>query len=682
MTAELGHFALCLALVLALIQATIPLYAAHRGNRDLANVAVPAAQSQAFMIVAAFLALTQAYVTSDFSVLNVAENSHSAKPLIYKISGVWGNHEGSMVLWVLILALFGLAVATVRGGLDDFFRARVLAVQGLIGAAFLAFILITSNPFIRVDPVPFEGRSLNPLLQDPGLAIHPPFLYLGYVGFSMAFSFAVAALIGGQVDRAWASWVRPWTLAAWMFLTIGIGLGSWWAYNELGWGGWWFWDPVENASLMPWLLGTALLHSALVVERRGALKHWTILLAILTFSFSLLGTFLVRSGVLTSVHAFANDPERGVFILAILLGLTGGALALYALRSKDLSGGGGFAPISREGALVLNNLFLVTACATVCIGTLYPLFLDAAKAVFPAAIGDVRISVGPPYFNQTVVPLMIPLFLAVPVGAMLAWKKGDLGAALTRLRYAGAAALGIAVLLGALGAGWSILALPSFALAAWLVGGSAVLIAERAGIGRSALSEVPRRLAGVPRLAWGTAIAHGGLGILVAGIAGVSLFQTEAIVRVSPGESLTIGAYTLQFEGVERIDGPNYTADQGQIIAERDGRTVAVLAPERRHYPASDRGTTEVGLHSTLWQDLYVTLGEPQQVGTGPASEAAWAVRAYVKPLINWVWAGALIMVLGGGLALSDRRAVRRSGATDTTTAASSQQATPQSVPG
>ncbi len=662
MTAELGHFALCFAFILALIQASVPLYAAQVGNRDLAGVAVPAAQSQGLMIIVAFLALTQAYVASDFSVLNVAENSHTAKPLIYKISGVWGNHEGSMVLWVLILALFGVAVASVRGGLDDLFRARVLAIQGLIGAAFLAFILFTSNPFVRLDPAPFEGRSLNPLLQDPGLAIHPPFLYLGYVGFSMAFSFAVAALIGGQVDRAWARWVRPWTLAAWMFLTIGIGLGSWWAYNELGWGGWWFWDPVENASLMPWLLGTALLHSALVVERRGALKHWTILLAILTFSFSLLGTFLVRSGVLTSVHAFANDPERGVFILAILLGLTGGALALYAVRSKDLSGGGGFAPISREGALVLNNLFLVTACVTVCIGTLYPLLLDAVKAVAPQLIGDVRISVGPPYFNQTVVPLMIPLFLAVPVGAMLAWKQGDLAGVLARLKWAGAGAVVLTLGLGAFGFGWSILALPAFALAAWLVLGSVVLIAERAGLGRTDLSAVPRRLLGVPRLAWGTAIAHGGLGILIAGIAGVSLFQAEVITRLSPGESLQVGRYEVRFEGVTAVEGPNYVADRASLVALRDGRTVAALAPERRHYPASERGTSEVGLHSTLLTDLYVTLGEPARAAATvpPGQEDAWTIRAYVKPLINWIWGGTLIMVLGGGLALSDRRAARR----------------------
>ncbi len=675
MTAELGHFALCFALVLALVQATVPLWAAHTGRTTLANIAIPAAQSQALMVIVAFLALTNAYVTSDFSVLNVAENSHSAKPLIYKISGVWGNHEGSMLLWVLILALFGGSVATVRGGLDDLFRARVLAIQGLIGLAFLAFILFTSNPFVRLVPAPFEGRSLNPLLQDPGLAIHPPFLYLGYVGFSMAFSFAVAALIGGQVDRAWAAWVRPWTLAAWMFLTVGIGLGSWWAYNELGWGGWWFWDPVENASLMPWLLGTALLHSALVVERRGALKHWTILLAILTFSFSLLGTFLVRSGVLTSVHAFANDPERGVFILAIMLGLTGGALTLYALRSKELSGGGGFAPISREGALVLNNLFLVTACATVCIGTLYPLFLDAAKAVFPALIGDVRISVGPPYFNQTVIPLMIPLFLAVPVGAILAWKKGDLAGVLSRLRFAGGAALVLAVLLGLFGMGWSMLALPSFALAAWLVFGSFVLVAERAGLGRTTLAEVPRRLASVPRLNWGTAIAHSGLGILVAGIAGVSLFQTETIVRVQTGDTIAVGAYNLRFDGVERVDGPNYVADRARIIAERDGREIAVLLPERRHYPASDRGTTEVGLYSTLWEDLYVTLGEPQTIATGPsAGGSAWAVRSYVKPLINWVWGGTLIMVFGGGLALSDRRAAGRAPSKDPVSASAKPQ--------
>ncbi len=647
MSAELGHFALCLAFALALVQATIPLWAAQTNRPHLAAVAVPAAQSQCLMIIIAFMALTHAYVTSDFSVLNVVSNSHSAKPLIYKISGVWGNHEGSMLLWVLILAIFGGAVATVRGSLDELFRARVLAIQGLIGLAFLAFILFTSNPFSRLDPAPFEGLGLNPLLQDPGLAIHPPFLYLGYVGFSMAFSFAVAALIGGQVDAAWARWVRPWTLAAWMGLTVGIGLGSWWAYNELGWGGWWFWDPVENASLMPWLLGTALLHSALVVERRGALKHWTILLAILTFSFSLLGTFLVRSGVLTSVHAFANDPERGIFILAILLGLTGGALTLYALRAKELAGGGGFAPISREGALVLNNLFLVTACATVCIGTLYPLFLDA--------LGGAPISVGPPYFNQTIIPLMIPLFLAVPVGAMLSWKKADLAGVLGRLRLALGAVVVTVILVGIMTGGTSLLALPAFGLAAWLVFGSVMLILDRAGFGKVAAGDFARRLLGVPRLAWGTAIAHGGLGVLVAGIAGVSLFQSEVITRVNPGETVTIGAYDLRFDKVERLEGPNYRADRAQVTVTRDGAPLTVLEPERRFYPVANRGTTEVALHSTILTDLYVTLGEPQMAG-GDAAGNAWTLRAYLKPLINWIWAGTLIMVAGGGLALSDRR--------------------------
>ncbi len=649
MTTELGQFALCLAFILSLVQASVPLIGAQTGRDRLMAIGVTAAQGQLLLIAFAFAALTKAHLASDFSVLNVAQNSHSAKPFIYKLSGVWGNHEGSMLLWVLILALFGAIAATVKGGLDEAFRARALAVQGLIGACFLAFILFTSNPFWRLSPAPLEGQGLNPLLQDPGLALHPPFLYLGYVGFSMAFSFAVAALIGGQVDRAWARWVRPWTLGAWMALTVGIALGSWWAYYELGWGGWWFWDPVENASLMPWILGTALLHSARVVETRGALKNWTVLLAILTFSFSLLGTFLVRSGVLTSVHAFANDPARGVFILAILLALTGGALTLYAARSRSLAGGSPFEAVSREGALVLNNLFLVTACVTVMIGTLYPLMLDS--------VGGGPISVGPPYFNQTVVPLMIPVFLAMPIGAMLPWKKADLGAVLTRLTGAGLLTIGAMAVLTWLLWGGPLLAVLALGVAIWLVLGSLAMILERAGVGTGSLGEAFGRIRGIPARVWGTAIAHAGVGIFVAGVTGVSAFQTETVARVGLGEPVSLSGYTFTLDRVSNVEGPNYKAERGTVSVTRNGRPVTVLYPERRFYPVAQSSTTEVALHTKAMGDLYVVLGEAVASGAADGGRA-WTLRLYTKPLISWIWMGSLIMVLGGAFSLRASRAM------------------------
>jgi cytochrome c-type biogenesis protein CcmF len=517
----------------------------------------------------------------------------------------------------------------------------VLAVQGLIGAAFLAFILFTSNPFLRLDPAPLEGRGLNPLLQDPGLAFHPPFLYLGYVGFSMAFSFAIAALIEGRVDPAWARWVRPWTLAAWSALTVGIALGSWWAYYELGWGGFWFWDPVENASFMPWLAGTALLHSAIVVEKRDALKTWTVLLAALTFSLSLLGTFLVRSGVLTSVHTFATDPARGLFILAILVGVIGGALALYAVRAPALKGGGLFAPVSREGALVLNNLFLCTACAVVFVGTLYPLVLDA--------IGGAKVSVGPPFFRYTFVPIMVPTLAAVVVGSMLAWKRGDLAGVLTRLWLA----LGVALLAFALTAGIAgvrhLLAALGLAIAAWLIAGVAVDLGARLGAFRVGLAEVLRRAANLPRSTWGMAVAHGGVGLVVAGITASSAWQSEDIRMMRPGDVATIAGYALRFDGAHPVRGPNYNAWQGLFVASTDGRAVATMRPEKRTYPVEGQTTTEAAIHTTWLADLYVVLGKPEDGG-------AWSVRLYHNPLVPWIWVGAVVMALGGGLSLSDRR--------------------------
>ena len=642
MIAETGHYALILALAVAIVQTVLPLAGARLRDPQLAEIAVPAARIQFVLIAIAFAALTVAYVTSDFSVKNVWQNSHSAKPLLYKISGVWGNHEGSMVLWVLILALFGASVATYGANLPRGLKANVLAVQGSIAAAFLLFIIVTSNPFTRLIPAPFDGEGLNPILQDPALAIHPPFLYAGYVGFSMAFSFAVAALIDGRIDAAWARWVRPWTLAAWMCLTLGIALGSWWAYYELGWGGFWFWDPVENASFMPWLAGTALLHSALVMEKRDALKVWTILLAIITFSLSLMGTFLVRSGVLTSVHAFAVDPARGVFILAIMGVFIGGALALFAWRAPLLSQGGLFAPISREGALVLNNLLLTTACAAVLVGTLYPLALEA--------ITGEKISVGAPFFNLTFVPLIVPLLIAVPFGPLLAWKRGDLVAAAQRLMAAAAVALASIVLLLAFTWGrgpW--LAPFGIGLGLWLILGALSEIAYRVKLREATLAETWRRLGNLPRAAYGSALAHAGLGLAVIGIVATTAWRSEAIIALKPGESAEIGGYTLTFKGVAARDGPNYREQAAVFAVTRDGRTVTELTPSKRKFTVEQTDTTEAGIHASWRGDLYAVLGDPLKDG-------AYSIRLYFNPLVRLIWIGALVMFLGGAISLSDRR--------------------------
>jgi cytochrome c-type biogenesis protein CcmF len=642
MIAELGHYALILALGVAIVQTVLPLAGARIRDAQLADIAVPAARIQFVLIAIAFAALTIAYVTSDFSVKNVWQNSHSAKPLLYKISGVWGNHEGSMILWVLILALFGASVATYGSNLPRDLKANVLAVQGSIAAAFLLFIIVTSNPFTRLDPAPFDGEGLNPILQDPALAFHPPFLYAGYVGFSMAFSFAVAALIDGRIDAAWARWVRPWTLAAWMCLTLGIAMGSWWAYYELGWGGFWFWDPVENASFMPWLAGTALLHSALVMEKRDALKVWTILLAIITFSLSLMGTFLVRSGVLTSVHAFAVDPARGVFILAIMGFFIGGALALFAWRAPLLSQGGLFAPISREGALVFNNLLLTTACAAVFVGTLYPLALEA--------ITGEKISVGAPFFNLTFVPLMVPLLVAMPLGPLLAWKRGDLVVAAQRLMVAAVVALASVVLLlaSAWGRGpW--LAPFGIGLGLWLILGALSEIAYRVKLGEVAFAESWRRMGNLPRAACGTALAHGGLGLAVIGIVATTAWRSEAILALKPGESAEIAGYTLTFKGVAARDGPNYREQAAVFAVTRDGKTVTGLTPSKRKFTVERTDTTEAGIHASWRGDLYAVLGDPLKDG-------AYSIRLYFNPLVRLIWIGAIVMFLGGAISLSDRR--------------------------
>ena len=638
MISEIGHFALILALAVATAQAALGLIGAERANRVWMDVAAPAAHAQLALIAIAFAALTHAYVTSDFSVLNVANNSHSAKPMLYKVSGVWANHEGSMLLWVLILALYGSAVALFGNNLRYTIKVRVLAIQGLIGVGFLAFILFTSNPFIRLTAPPPDGGGLNPLLQDPGLAFHPPLLYLGYVGFSTTFSFAMAALIDGRLDPAWARWVRPWTLAAWGFLTAGIGLGSWWAYYELGWGGWWFWDPVENAAFMPWLAGTALLHSSAVVERRDALKGWTIFLAIVAFALSLLGTFLVRSGVLTSVHAFATDPARGVFILALLVFYIGGALVLFGLRGPALKGGGLFQPVSREGALLVNNLLLTTAAAAVLLGTLYPLFLDA--------IGGGKVSVGPPFFNAVFVPLMAPMLAVMAAGPFLNWKRGDLMGVLARLKAAFAFAVAVILLVGF---GWdSLPAALGVGLAAWLFAATLAELSGRIGLFRDPLGLSLRRLGRMPRAAWGMTVAHGGLAVAVAGMVGASAWKTESIQVMGPGETVTVAGYEYAFAGTRETRGPNYIATVGAFTVTREGEFVAELRPENRVYMVQGRPTTEAAIHPTFFGDLYAVIGDSDGEG--------YVTRIYFNPLIGWVWTGLLVMVCGGLVSLRDRR--------------------------
>ena len=641
MEAEIGHFSLILALLTAVLQAAAPAVAMRRRDAALAGFVQQAALGQFAFVAIAFVCLTYAFVTSDFSVAVVAANSHTTKPLLYKVAGVWGNHEGSMLLWVLILSLFGAAVATSGSNLPDRLRTNALGVQGFVGLCFLAFIILTSNPFARLDPAPLDGNGLNPILQDPGLAIHPPFLYLGYVGFSMAFSFSVAALIEGKVDASWARWVRPWVLAAWCFLTIGITLGSAWAYYTLGWGGWWFWDPVENASFMPWLAGTALLHSALVVERRQALVSWTILLGILTFTLSLIGTFLVRSGVLTSVHAFAQDPARGVFILGMLVVLTGGALGLYALRMPALKYGAPFAPVSRESGLTLNNMLLSVAVATVFLGTFYPLIVDL--------IGNDKISVGPSYYHITFVPIMVLLLLVMAVGPVLKWKRDDFRAVLARLKGpAVASALGaIAVLLITFGR--NAVAAAFMGLAVWLVAGSLAVLAHRLRLGSIALAASLRLARTTPRAFYGMVIAHAGMGLTVGGITGMSAWATEKIQMMRPGDVLQLSGFDLRFASIGDVAGPNYQAERGVFAVSRAGRPVAQLVSERRFYPVREQQTTAAGIRTNLISNLYVAIGEPNDSG-------GWAVRFYYHPLAPWIWLGTLTMAFGGLVSLSDRR--------------------------
>lgn len=638
MIPELGHFALAMALALAVAQTLLPLIGAQRRDARLMAMAVPLANGVLLAVLTAFIALTVSYAVNDTSVLNVVQNSHSAKPMLYKITGVWGNHEGSMVLWVLVLALCAGAVAGFGRELPSALQARVIAILGSVGAGFLLFILLTSNPFDRVWPPPPDGQGLNPLLQDIGLALHPPLLYMGYVGTAVTFAFAIAALIEGRVDAAWGAWVRPWALASWAFLTLGIALGSWWAYYELGWGGYWFWDPVENASLMPWLASTALLHSAIVVEKRGALKIWTVLLALLAFALSMLGTFLVRSGVLNSVHTFAADPARGVFILGMLGVYVGGALALFAWRAPGMTPQGFFAPLSREGMLVLNNLLLCCICAVVFVGTLYPLFLDL--------LTDRLISVGPPFFNLATLPLALPLIAGMALGPLMPWKRAELWPVVQRLWWVAMTAL-VAFLLAMALAGYKFWPALGFAAGMWLIAAAHADVMERIGVFRVPLRTALDRARGLPRAAWGAAIAHAGVGVTALGIAGMGL-ATETLVSVRPGEITRFAGYEWRLDQVRDYQGPNWTARRAEITLLVDGREVMHMAPQRRFFPIGRTTTTEASIRTNFIRDLYAVLGEERD---GQA-----VLRLHHNPLAPWIWFGSFIMAIGGGISLTDRR--------------------------
>lgn len=641
MLAEIGLFVLIVAFVLSLCQSVVPMIGAHYNDQSFMRFGVVSSVGQFVAISISFACLMYSFIVSDFSLTVVAQNSNTAMPTIYKVSGVWGNHEGSMLLWVLILALFAAAVAVFGENLPSALKARVIAVQGMISAGFLSFILFTSNPFARLTPVPADGNDLNPLLQDLGLAIHPPFLYLGYVGFSIAFSFSVAALIEGRVDASWARWVRPWVLAAWCFLTVGITLGSYWAYYELGWGGYWFWDPVENASFMPWIVGTALLHSALVVERRQTLVNWTILLGILAFSLSLVGTFLVRSGILTSVHAFAQDPDRGAFILVLLALTSGGALALYAIRIPQLKRLAPFSPVSREGGLTLNNILLVTAAGTVFIGTFYPLLIDL--------FGKDKISVGAPYYNLTFVPIMIPLLIAMSVGTLLKWKREDIWNALSKLKMA-AIVTGLSILF-VIGVtmGRHIWAALGIGLAVWVIAGALAALAHRIRLGQVPLARSMQLARTTPRSVYAMVLAHAGVGITAAGITVMTAWQAERIEALDINGKLNVAGYEVTLKSVDPYNGPNFEAVRAIFDVTLEGEPVTTLTSERRLYTVRNFQTTEAGISSNMITNLYVALGGRNEAGL-------WTVRAYYHPLAPWIWFGPLIMSLGGFLSLTDRR--------------------------
>ncbi len=647
MIPELGHFAMILALLLAVVQGTLPIIGAAKGRREWMAVARPAAFGQAFFVAFAWGCLVYSFVTSDFSVINVATNSNTLLPVQYKVAASWGSHEGSLLLWVLMLAGWGLAVAIFSRHLPEEMVARVLGVMGLVSIGFITFMLATSDPFDRMFPAAVEGQDLNPLLQDPGMVFHPPLLYMGYVGFSVAFSFAIAALLGGKLDAAWARWSRPWTTVAWCFLTLGIALGSWWAYYELGWGGWWFWDPVENASFVPWLIGTALIHSLAVTEKRGTFKAWTVLLAIFAFSTSLLGTFLVRSGVLTSVHAFATDPARGVFILIFLVLVIGSSLALFAWRAPSIGLGGRFEGLSRESLLLGNNVLFAVATGTVLLGTLYPLFLDA--------LGMGKISVGPPYFDAVFVPVMAPLVFLMGVGPIARWKSAELPDLWTRLKWALAISLILGVTLPFVAVAddperlsWTPMAAFGYWMAAWIAVTTLEMIRRQI---RHAPGSMAAKLQAQPRGWWGMILAHLGIAVFIVGVTSVRSYEVERDVKISPGEVITVDEYTFKFNGVTEIEGPNYRAAQGNFTLSHRGRVIDTLEPEKRVFfaRASEMPMTEAAIRSSITGDVYVSLGEP--VGGG-----AWTARIYYKPFVTWIWGGCVLMALGGFVAMSDRR--------------------------
>ena len=634
MIAELGHFALILAFLVTIIQGILPILGAHKGRQEWISLARPCAQTQFFLVAFAFACLAQSFMVNDFSVKYVAEHSNTQLPDMYRFAAVWGGHEGSLLLWLLMLAGWGVAVASFSRSLPDVVVARVLGVLGLVAIGLMAFVLLTSNPFERLLPTPAEGRDLNPLLQDPGLVFHPPMLYMGYVGFSVAFAFAIAALLAGRLDATWARWSRPWTTAAWMFLTLGIALGSWWAYYELGWGGWWFWDPVENASFMPWLVGTALIHSLAVTEKRGVFKNWTVLLAISTFSLSLLGTFLVRSGVLTSVHAFATDPTRGVFILMLLAVVIGGSLALFAWRAPKVSTGGAFALFSRETFLLMNNVLLVVAAGTVLLGTLYPLIIDALN------MG--KISVGPPYFNAVFVPVMVPLMFLVAVGPLARWKNADLADMKRRLLIAAGLALVAGIGLPLLMGNWTPLTGMGSLLAVWIAASVIFQIRDRLAVSRNAST--------IPRAYWGMQLAHFGLAVFIIGVTMVGGYQSEMDVKMGPGDTVSVGGHEFRLLGVKSKRGPNYDASVGDVEVFKNGTLIRIMHPEKRQYFSGSMPMTEAAIDAGITRDIYVSLGEPLD------DAGHWSVRVYHKPFVNWIWGGCVLMALGGLLALLDRR--------------------------
>ena len=642
MIPELGHFALIVALCIALTQVILPLIGAARGNVAWMSVARPAAQGQFVFIVIAFACLAYSFVANDFSVLNVATNSNSSLPWFYRFAATWGSHEGSLLLWVLMLTVWMLAVSVFSRHLPLEMVARILGVMALISIGFLLFMLFTSNPFKRLLPAAPDGNDLNPLLQDPGMVIHPPMLYMGYVGFSVAFAFAIAALLGGKLDATWARWSRPWTTMAWVFLTVGIALGSGWAYYELGWGGWWFWDPVENASFMPWLVGTALMHSLAVTEKRGGFRVWTVLLAIIAFSLSLLGTFLVRSGVLTSVHAFATDPTRGIFILVFLVIVIGGSLVLFAWRAPRVGLGGSFELVSRESALLANNVLLLVAAASVMLGTLYPLFLDA--------LGLGKLSVGPPYFEAVFVPLMTPAIFLMGVGPIAKWKQAQLPEMAARLKWAFVIALITALLLPFTLGKWTPMIAFGLLLALWVASAGFVNLRQRVGLLRASSGRsLGSQLTSIPRGYYGMLLAHLGVAVFITGVTLVKGYETEKDVRMQLGDTVEVGGYTFRLDGLSQVPGPNYEATRGAISVSKSGTKVRTLYPEKRFYQVQQMPMTEAAIDTGLTRDLYVSLGEPVDGG-------AWVVRIYHKPFVDWIWGGAFLMALGGILAISDKR--------------------------